>query len=88
MKTVFVITVLFFLSGIVQSQTEYFNERYSISGHIASTNISIIVKDSSYFISPNNLEGSWASIKGSMDLIEIDGFRWHGYFSVTAKTHS
>jgi hypothetical protein len=72
MKTVFVITVLFFLSGIVQSQTEYFNERYSISGHIASTNISIIVKDSSYFISPITLK-SWASLSEAW-IIEIDGF--------------
>jgi hypothetical protein len=70
MRIFFLTWFVLLTSNLLVGQTEYFNERYSISGHIASTNTSIIVKDSSYFISPITLE-SWASLSEAW-IIEID----------------
>jgi hypothetical protein len=73
MKTVFVFSVLFFLSGIVQSQTEYFNERYPLDSTVASGTLSVVAKDSNYFISPGRRK-TWGTLREAFLVkIGLDG---------------
>jgi hypothetical protein len=73
MKTVFVFSVLFFLSGIVKSQTEYFNERYPVEGHWGNANSGIVVMDTAYFISPNNLKSPSPFRKNLIMQLDLKG---------------
>jgi hypothetical protein len=73
MKTVIVFSVLFFLSGIVQSQTEYFNERYPLDSTVASGTLSVVAKDSNYFISPGRRK-TWGTLREAFLVrIGLDG---------------
>jgi hypothetical protein len=86
MKTVIVFSVLFFLSGIVQSQTEYFNSRYPIEGHVSSTNTGLVIQDSSYFISPITLE-TWSSLREA-HLLKMDAYNSDTMFTSLFKLDS
>ncbi|HBH06197.1 MAG TPA: hypothetical protein DDX92_06315, partial [Flavobacteriales bacterium] len=74
----------FFLSTscLLIGQTEYFNNRYPIQGRMGNTNFSIVVQDTSYFISPNNLKDLASIWENYLFEISLDGTDT----SVTAKS--
>jgi hypothetical protein len=74
----------FFLSTscLLIGQTEYFNNRYPIQGRMGNTNFSIVVQDTSYFISPNNLKDLASIWENYLFEISLNGTDT----SVTAKS--